>query len=244
MTVPRSTAILLTINKGEKMCVRQIILIACIAIFLSACTTTPKLHLIQSSGVSMELEKPASYVFSVIFSPDSKYALSASLDNIATIWDLKSGERTGLIEVMSGEVPGVSNLLISSDGRYLLTGMKGGGWVKLWDARTWQAIRDIPGHSWTEYMEAFAFCSDSKYAISGGSYRIIKWDVETGKELSNITHASFTDRNQSYAIAFSRTVIMRSSRESVTLVFGILGQGKGYGFMAQIQEVKGGVVVV
>lgn len=185
------------------MCVRQIILIACIAIFLSACTTTPKLHLIQSSGVSMELEKPASYVFSVIFSPDSKYALSASLDNIATIWDLKSGERTGLIEVMSGEVPGVSNLLISSDGRYLLTGMKGGGWVKLWDARTWQAIRDIPGHSWTEYMEAFAFCSDSKYAISGGSYRIIKWDVETGKELSNITHASFTDRNQSYAIAFS-----------------------------------------
>lgn len=181
----------------------RIFLTACIAIFLSACTTTPKLHLIQSSGVSMELEKPASYVFSVIFSPDSKHALSASLDNIATIWDLKTGERTGIIEVMSGEVPGVSNLLISSDGKYLLTGMKGGGWVKLWDAKTWQAIRDIPGHSLTEYIEAFAFCSDSKYAISGGSYRIIKWDVETGKELRNITHASFTDRNQSYAIAFS-----------------------------------------
>ncbi len=185
------------------MRVRQFILIIFVAILLSACTTTPKLHLIKSSGVSMELEKPASYVFSAIFSPNSKYALSASLDNIVTIWDLKTGEKTGIVEVMSGEVPGVSNLFISRDGRYLLTGMRGGGWVKLWDARTWQAIREIPGHSVTEYMEAFAFSPDSKYAISGGSYRIIKWDVETGKELGNTTHASFTDRNQSYAMAIS-----------------------------------------
>jgi WD40 repeat protein len=185
------------------MHVRQFILIIFVAIFLSACTTTPKLHLIKSSGVSMELEKPTSYVFSAIFSPDSKYALSASLDNIVTIWDLKTGEKTGIVEVMSGEVPGVSNLLISRDGRYLLTGMRGGGWVKLWDTKTWQAIREILGHSVTEYMEAFAFSPDSKYAISGGSYRIIKWDVETGKELGNTTHASFTDRNQSYAMAIS-----------------------------------------
>lgn len=151
----------------------------------------------------MELEKPASYVFSVIFSPDAKYALSASLDNIATIWDLRTGEKTGIVEVMSGEAPGVSTLFISRDGRYLLTGMRGGGWIKLWNAKTWQPIRDIPGHSFTEYMEAFVFSSDNKYAISGGSYRIIKWDVETGQELRNITHASFTDRNQSYAMAFS-----------------------------------------
>lgn len=185
------------------MSVRQTVLIIFVAISLSACTTTPKIHLIQSSGVSMELEKPASFVFSVIFSPDSKYALSASLDNIATIWDLRTGEKARMLEVMSGEVPGVSNLHISPDGKYLLTGMRGGGWVKLWDARTWQAIRDIPGHSITEYMEAFAFSPGSKYAISGGSYRIIKWDVETGKELGNTTHASFTDRNQSYAMAIS-----------------------------------------
>lgn len=151
----------------------------------------------------MELEKPASYVFSVLFSPDQKYALSGSLDNLVTVWDLETGKKTKTLRVEDGEAPGVSSLFISRDGRYLHTGMKGGGWVKLWDAKTWQVMKILSGHSLTEYVEAFAFSPDGKHAISGGSYEIKQRNVETGKELKNITHASFFDRNQSYAIAFS-----------------------------------------
>ncbi|MDD5170258.1 MAG: caspase family protein, partial [Syntrophales bacterium] len=187
------------------MSARRVVLTVCIAIVvcLSACTTTPKLHLIKSSGVFMELEKPASYVFSVLFSPDGIDALAGSLDNVVTVWDLETGRMAQSLKAETGEVPGVGALGMSRDGRYLLTGMKGGGWPKLWDARTWQEIRELPRHSLTEAMEAFAFSPDNRYALTGGSYKINQWDMATGKELGSITHASFFDRNQSHAIAFS-----------------------------------------
>jgi WD40 repeat protein len=151
----------------------------------------------------MELTMPASYVFSTIFSLDGKYALSGSLDNSVTTWDLETGKKMKTIKPEAGETPGVSALSLSPDGKYLLTGMRGGGWVKLWDARTWQEIRSLPAGSLTEAIEAFTFFPDSRYALSGGSYEIKQWDVETGNELKNITHASFFDRNQSMAIDFS-----------------------------------------
>jgi WD40 repeat protein len=151
----------------------------------------------------MELTKPASYVFSTIFSPDGKYAFSGSLDNIVAIWDLETGKQTKALRVQIGEAPGISALSLSPEGKYLLTGSKGGGVVKLWSTDSWEEIRSLPGHSWTEAMEAFSFSSDGKYAVSGGSYLIKQWDLESGNDLSTITHASFFDRNQSYAMAFS-----------------------------------------
>lgn len=183
------------------MVIYRTVLLVCLAMVFSSCTTTPKLHLIKSSGVSMELQKPASYVFSVAYSPDGKNAFSGSLDNLVTIWDLETGKRSKILKAQVG--PGVSSLALSRDGKYLLTGTKGGGDVRLWNATAGQEIGSLPGHSITEAMEAFAFSPDGKYALSGGSYKIQRWDVEKGKMLGTITHASFFDRNQSYAIAFS-----------------------------------------
>lgn len=154
--------------------------------------------------MAMELTRPASFVFSVLFSPaDDHLALTGSLDNVVTVWDLKTGRKVKTLKVESGEAPGVSALSMSHDGNYLLTGMKGGGWIKLWNVVTGEEIRSLPGHSFTEAIEALAFSADSALALSGGSYQIRQWDMKTGKELSVITHASFFDRNQSYAIAFS-----------------------------------------
>jgi hypothetical protein len=81
--------------------------------------------------------------------------------------------------------------------------MKGGGGVKLWGLDTGKEIRSLKGHSFTEAMEALAFSPDSSSAITGGSYFIKQWDVMTGRELGKIEHATFFNRNQSYAIAFS-----------------------------------------
>ncbi len=185
------------------MAKQRILFIAILALFLACCTTTPQLHLIKSSGVSMELTGPASYVFSTAFSPNGKYAFSGSLDNVVTIWDLETGNAIRTLHADSGRHPGVSALSLSPNGNYLLTGMKGGGDVKLWGLDTGKVIRSLKGHSLTEAMEALAFSPDSRYAITGGSYYIKQWDVMTGRELGNIEHATFFGRNQSYAIAFS-----------------------------------------
>jgi WD40 repeat protein len=151
----------------------------------------------------MELTRPASYVFSTAFSPNGKYAFSGSLDNVVTIWDLETGNAIRTLHADSGQAPGVSVLSLSPNGNYLLTGMKGGGGVKLWGLDTGKEIRSLKGHSFTEAMEALAFSPDSSSAITGGSYFIKQWDVMTGRELGKIEHATFFDRNQSYAIAFS-----------------------------------------
>jgi hypothetical protein len=39
--------------------------------------------------------------------------------------------------------------------------------------------------------------------LTGGSYSIKRWDLNTGKEINDITHAAFFDRNQSMSLAFS-----------------------------------------
>ncbi len=167
----------------------------------AGCSTTPKINL-KSGGMAMELSTSASFVFSSVFSPDGKYALSGSLDNNVTVWDLESGSATRVLKTQMGG-PGVSALSMSPDGAYLITGTKGGGTVKQWNAKTLQEVRSLPGHSFTEAIEAVAFSPDGRRMISGGSYQIKEWDVRTGKELANITHATFFDRNQPYAIAIS-----------------------------------------
>lgn len=172
-----------------------------VSILLLGCSTTPKINL-KTGDMTMELTTSASFVFSSIFSADGKYALSGSLDNNVTVWDLEAGSEKGVVK-KTQVGPGISALSMSSDGNYLITGTKGGGDVTLWDARTWQEIRSLQGHSFTEAIEAVAFSPDNTRMLSAGSYQIRQWDVRSGKELGTITHASFFEANQPYAVAIS-----------------------------------------
>lgn len=174
----------------------------CAALLLVSCSTTPRLH-VKSAGVSMEIDRTASYVFSAAFSPDGRYALSGSLDATVAVWDMATGSRTAVIDPQYSRSIGVHTMAFSRDGRYLLMGAKGGGEVGLWDARTWKELKKLPGHTFTECVEDFAFSPDGRHIMTGGSYSIKRWDLDTGKETGDITHASFFDRNQSMALAFS-----------------------------------------
>jgi len=181
----------------------RFLIAACAAVFLVACSTTPKLQTIKSAGVGMEIERPASYVFSSVFTPDGRYALSGSLHAKVTLWDMETGARVSSLDPQFKISIGVHTISFSRDGRYLLMGAKGGGEAVLWDARKWTEMRVLKGHTITECLEAFAFSPDGRHALSGGSYSIKRWDLDTGKPIQEITHASFFDRNQSMAIAFS-----------------------------------------
>jgi WD40 repeat protein len=151
----------------------------------------------------MEIDRTVSYVFSAAFTPDGRYALSGSLDATIAVWDIKNGKKMNSLDPHFVKSIGVHTLTFSADGKYLLMGAKGGGEVGLWDAETWKEIRGLNGHTFTECIEDFAFSPDGKHILTGGSYSIKRWDLNTGKEIREITHASFFDRNQSMALAFS-----------------------------------------
>ena len=65
----------------------RIFLTACFTIFLCSCMATPEIHL-KSADMSMELTQSAPLVRSVAFSPDMRFALSGSMNDTATLWDL------------------------------------------------------------------------------------------------------------------------------------------------------------
>ncbi len=180
----------------------KLILVFCASILLISCSTTPKLH-VRSAGITMEIDRPASYVFSAAFTPDGKYALSGSLDTGVAVWDIAAGSRIAVIDPQFTRSIGVHTLAFSPDGKRLLMGARGGGEVGLWDAAAWKPLRKLQGHTITECVEDFAFSEDGKYIWTGGSYSIKRWDADSGKEIGEITHAAFFDRNQSLAMAFS-----------------------------------------
>lgn len=178
------------------------ILALCASLLIISCSTTPRLH-VKSGGLGMEIDRSSSYVFSAAFTPDGRYALSGTLHATVAVWDLKTGSKTAGIDPKFVRSIGVHTMAFSPDGKYLLMGAKGGGEVGLWDAVTWREITGLKGHTITECVEDLAFSPDGKYILTGGSYSIKRWDLNTGKEISDIKHASFFDRNQSMALAFS-----------------------------------------
>jgi WD40 repeat protein len=65
----------------------------------------------------MTLRGHASFIESVVFSPDGQYILSASDDGTARLWDGTTGQETMTL----GHTGKLTNAMFSPDGRYILT---------------------------------------------------------------------------------------------------------------------------
>jgi WD40 repeat protein/beta-lactamase regulating signal transducer with metallopeptidase domain len=123
---------------------------------------------------------------------DSKRLLSAGLDGKVKIWQPLPSP----IRLLRGHTGPVAAVVISRDGRRLLTGS---GWpqgdksARLWDLNMGKQIRvfraetppvGIGQSEQPNQIEAVAFSPDGKLAISGGVGGVVfLWDVEKGKEL-------------------------------------------------------------
>jgi WD40 repeat protein len=121
-----------------------------------------------------------SIVSSMTFSPDSKYLVSGSFQEIA-IWDIKTGL---LRHKVTGFAHEVVALAFSHDGKLLATG--GGaptedGEVKVFAAGDWKLLTDVKGgHSDTVY--GLCFNPDGKLLATCSADKFIKvWTVPEGK---------------------------------------------------------------
>jgi WD40 repeat protein len=116
-------------------------------------------------------------VSAVAFSPDGKFALSASEDKTLKLWDTATKKEIRTLTGHQGEVYAAA---FSPDGRLAVSGSEDGT-VRLWSVTSGKEICTFSGHG--EAVYAVAFSPDGRFALSGGANGTLKlWDVATVRE--------------------------------------------------------------
>ncbi|GAB2788227.1 hypothetical protein GCM10027275_36320 [Rhabdobacter roseus] len=118
-------------------------------------------------------------VFTVRYSPDGRYLLTAGRDAHLKVWDVQQGYE--LREDIPAHLFAINHLTYSPDGRWLATGSMDKS-IKVWDAGTFRLRKVIDrarhaGHGtsvnkllWKEHQNRLVSCSDDRM--------ISVWEVE------------------------------------------------------------------
>lgn len=125
----------------------------------------------------------------VVFSPDSRTALSASEDQTIRLWDITTGQE---LRRFIGHSDPVWGLDISADGTTFIS--SAGNWnesqdttIRLWDIATGRELRRFRGHR--DMVGNILFSPDEKTILSGSNDDTARlWDVASGKELRRFTN--------------------------------------------------------
>lgn len=132
-------------------------------------------------------------VNSATFSPDGKWAVTASLDQTVRMWDTATWKAEKVLEAYVGMS---ANETFSSDGRVLVIDGPGGTGTRVaWDTTTWQKV-PIPDEMVEEPVPAglplgpgekvVASSQDGSLALTADGGKAQIWETETGKVLSQL----------------------------------------------------------
>jgi WD40 repeat protein len=103
-----------------------------------------------------------------ILSSDDRYAISASSDNTACLWEVSTGKKIRSFVGHGGMVYGVD---LSPDGKRALTASHDRT-VRLWDVETGHELQRFEGHNGLVWCVRFT--RDGKYALSSSEDRTIR----------------------------------------------------------------------
>ena len=115
-------------------------------------------------------------VFSVSWSPDSRYLVSGSLDRTIQVWNATSGD---IIWLSRGHSQAVTSVAWSHDGRYIASGSDDET-VQVWDAKYGTHLLTARGH--TSNVHSVVWSPQDTYIASGsmdGTVRI--WDAMSAR---------------------------------------------------------------
>jgi WD40 repeat protein/serine/threonine protein kinase/DNA-binding XRE family transcriptional regulator len=111
------------------------------------------------------------------FSPDGKYVLIGSMDNIVRLRDVRSGQ---MVHVLAGNTFPVWDAAISPDGKYAVTATDNA--AQLWDLQTGEPIRVYFGR-----LSRVAFSPDGKYILTGDDANTATlWDTLSGQAVQHL----------------------------------------------------------
>lgn len=153
----------------------------------------------------------ADWIRQAVFSPDGQTIATASDDQTARLWDVKTGKELCHFEGHEGRVLSVA---FSPDGKTMATGGEDKT-IRLWNIETGQEIRQFIGH--TDWVRSVVFSKNGKEILSVSNDRMAYlWNVETGQQIRQFKgHA-----DRVLAVAFSpngRNIATASGDKSVRL---------------------------
>jgi WD40 repeat protein len=120
----------------------------------------------------------ASTVHDVTITPDGRTLIAGMLDHTAKIWDLKTGEITGLIPG-----PASGSVAVSPKGRLVATGGLHGE-ATVWETATRQPVKTLAKGNPEVWQAALVrFTPDGRSLAVGIHDRVTLWDTHTWQQL-------------------------------------------------------------
>jgi hypothetical protein len=157
-------------------------------------------------------------VWSAAFSPDNQLIVTASRDQTARIWEVRTGKE---LRRLSGHIVSVISVAFSPDSRQIVTA-SGDQTARIWDAATGQELRTLSGH--TDSVLSAAYSPNSQHIVTASDDQTARiWDAATGQELRTLSGHTASVNSAAYS-PDGRQIVTASDDQTARIWDAATGQ--------------------
>ncbi len=177
----------------------------------------PNMGILQANRPKMiELQGHRKTLTTLDFSPNGRFAATASLDRSIRLWDIRTGKM--LARFLAGHRDWIRTVSFQPDGKKLCSGGDDGS-VRLWDLTKGRRLQRISAHQ--GWVRTVAYSQDGTLMASGGQDGMVSiWSAESLEQLQRlgpfgrpINRIAFTYDGTAIAIAMQGQIDLWHLRE-------------------------------